>query len=80
MSGWTDIVAVAAGYYHTVGLKRDGTVVTTSPNFSNMATWSDVIAVACGKYYMGLRSDGTVYEVFNKEDVTGWKNILVPEK
>ena len=29
VDGWTDIVAVSAGYYHTVGLKADGTVVAT---------------------------------------------------
>ena len=77
---WKDIVSVSCAYTSVTGVKRDGTVVTTSPNFTNMATWSDVIAVACGKYYMGLRSDGTVYEVFNKKDVTGWENLLVPEK
>jgi hypothetical protein len=27
VSGWSDIVAVSAGSYHTVGLKSDGTVV-----------------------------------------------------
>jgi len=27
VGGWRDVTAVAAGYYHTVGLKTDGTVV-----------------------------------------------------
>ena len=80
VGSWRNIVAIAAGDEHTVGLKSDGTVVTTSHTCTNMKKWSDVIAVACGNYYIGLRSDGTVYEVFNKEDVTGWKNILVPEQ
>lgn len=29
VEGWTDIVAVSAGGYHTVGLKSDGTVIAT---------------------------------------------------
>ena len=29
VSGWTDIIQIAAGGIHTVGLKSDGTVVTT---------------------------------------------------
>jgi alpha-tubulin suppressor-like RCC1 family protein len=29
---WTDIVAVAAGNYHTVGLRSDGTVVAMGMN------------------------------------------------
>ncbi len=80
VDGWTGIIAVSCAYTSVTGIKGDGTVVTTSPNFSNMKKWSDIVAVACGNYYVGLRSDGTVYEVFNKEDVTGWENLLVPEK
>lgn len=26
--GWTDIVAIACGLFHTVGLRKDGTVVS----------------------------------------------------
>ena len=29
---WTDIVAISAGYWHTVGLKADGTVVAVGYN------------------------------------------------
>ena len=29
VADWTDIVAVSAGDWHTVGLKSDGTVVAT---------------------------------------------------
>ena len=32
VSGWTDIVAVSTGFLHTVGLKRDGTVVAVGNN------------------------------------------------
>ena len=45
MSEWTDIVAVAAGYYHTVGLKSDGTVVAVGTNLygqCNVSGWTDI--------------------------------------
>ena len=32
MSQWRDIVAIAAGAAHTVGLRADGGVVTTGSN------------------------------------------------
>jgi alpha-tubulin suppressor-like RCC1 family protein len=32
VSSWTDIVAIAADYHHTVGLKSDGTVVAVGDN------------------------------------------------
>jgi len=32
VSRWRDIVAIAAGTAHTVGLRRDGTVVATGSN------------------------------------------------
>ncbi|MNN82301.1 hypothetical protein D3C81_1992220 [compost metagenome] len=32
VSSWQDIVAVAAGCAHTLGLKSDGTVVATGDN------------------------------------------------
>jgi len=32
VGGWTDIVQIAAGYYHTVGLKADGTVIAAGAN------------------------------------------------
>ena len=41
VSGWTDIVAVAAGGYHTVGLRSDGTVVATGRNDYGQCDLSD---------------------------------------
>ena len=32
VSYWKDIIAVSAGSSHTVGLKKDGTVVATGDN------------------------------------------------
>ena len=30
VSGWRDIIAVSAGWFNTVGLKADGTIVVVS--------------------------------------------------
>lgn len=43
---WTDIVAVAAGTRHTVGLKANGTVVvagvSTDPACQEPASWKGI--------------------------------------
>ena len=41
VSDWTDIVAIAAGEYHTVGLCLDGTVVATGRNNEGECDVSD---------------------------------------
>ena len=73
---WTDIVAVAAGSSHTVGLKSDGTVVATRGkdwrgnsgyrNYgqSDVSGWKNIVAVAAGSLHtLGLKADGTVVAV-----------------
>ena len=56
--------ALAAGYYHTVALKTDGTVVATGRNDSGQCDvdgWTDIVAVAAGSSHtVGLKRDGTV--------------------
>jgi alpha-tubulin suppressor-like RCC1 family protein len=45
VSSWTDIVAIAAGYNHTVGLKSDGTVVAVGDNDDgqcNVSNWAGI--------------------------------------
>ena len=82
--GWSDIVAVSAGDWHTVGLRRDGTVVATGDNSAgqcDIGDWSDIVAVAAGEFHtVGLRSDGTVVAVgdnsFGQCDVSDWYDIV----
>jgi alpha-tubulin suppressor-like RCC1 family protein len=38
VTGWTDIVQVAAGWIHTVGLRSDGRVVAAGP-MAELAAW-----------------------------------------
>jgi len=79
-SSWSDIVQVAAGYYHTVGLKSDGTVVAVGYNLDdqcNVSSWTDIVQVAADWYHtVGLKSDGTVVAVgrndFGQCNVSGW--------
>ena len=84
VSGWKDIVAVAAGNAHTVGLRSDGTVVACGYNEygqCDVFEWKDIVAVAAGgAYTVGLRSDGTVvacgYNEYGQCDVSEWTDVV----
>ena len=62
---------VSAGSYYTVGLREDGTAVSTGYDSSgqcNVDSWTDIIQVAAGWYHTeGLKSAGTVVAVGNNE-------------
>ena len=63
VSEWKDIVSVFAGGHYTVGLKPDGTVLTTGDNAWGQLTenWKNIVAVAAGEQdVLGLSSSGTV--------------------
>jgi alpha-tubulin suppressor-like RCC1 family protein len=76
VSGWTDIVQVAAGYGHTVGLKSNGTVVAAGLNDygqCNVGGWADIIQVAAGTYHtVGLKDDGTVVTAGPEVELAKW--------
>ena len=85
VSGWTDIVAIACGDWHTVGLKSDGTVVATGSNSNgqcDVSDWTDIVAIACEyNRTVGLKSDGTVVAVGDNDDgqcdiVSRWTDIV----
>ena len=75
---------VAAGYYHTVGLKADGTVVAIGDNSYGQCDvdgWEDIIQLAAGSLYtVGLKTDGTVVAVgdntYGQCNVGGWRDIV----
>ena len=64
VDGWTDIVAISAGNFHTVGLKKDGTVVAT-PSPANayqcrVDGWKDIVEISAGaEHTVALKKDGT---------------------
>ena len=78
------IVQVAAGGFHTVGLKPDGTVVAVGDNFEGQCdvnSWTDIVQVAAGSYHtVGLKADGTVVAVGDNYagqcDVDSWTDIV----
>ena len=91
VSYWKDIIAVSAGSRHTVGLKKDGTVVATELKNSeymnygqcNVSHWKDIIAVSAGSWHtVGLKKDGTVVATGGGGDgecnVSSW-NLKVNE-
>ena len=64
-SGLSDVVAIAAGGYHSLALKSDGTVAAWGYNEYGQSTvpagLSDVVAISGGvAYSLALKSDGTV--------------------
>jgi len=61
----TDVVAIAAGYSHSLALKRDGTVVRWGNDFFGKGNvplgLTNVVAIAAGdSHSLALKHDGTV--------------------
>jgi alpha-tubulin suppressor-like RCC1 family protein len=67
VDSWTGIQLVAAGDWHTVGLKADGTVVAVGYNYYgqlDVGSWTGIQQVeAGGNRTVGLKADGTVVTV-----------------
>ena len=83
-------MAIAAGDWHTVGLKSDGTVVATgwlkdagSENACSVSEWKNIVAIAAGTgYTMGLKEDGTIVVVgynegMQQKEILKWNNIAI---
>ena len=84
---WDEIAerdTFVTGYYHTVALKTDGTVVAVGDNDDgqcDVSGWTDIVAISAGSHHtVGLKADGTVVAVGNNEygecDVSGWTDIV----
>ena len=81
---WSDIVLVDAGFFHTVGLKEDGTVVAVGNKDygqCDVNSWQNIIDLAAGySHTIGLKSDGTVvatgYTGNKRCDVSKWEDIV----
>ncbi len=75
---------LTVGFYHTVGLKDDGTVLAAGRNDEgqcDVSGWTGVTAVACGAYHtVGLKADGTVVATGRNDegqcDVSGWTGVV----
>lgn len=85
-SAWTDISAVSAEMFTTVGLKSDGTAVAAGSGNGyhgeyDVLGWTDLVAVSAGQYHtVGLKSDGTVVAVGSNDSgqcsVASWTDIV----
>ena len=86
-SAWGEITerqTISTGYYFTVAVKNDGTVVAVGDNEHgqcDISDWTDIVAIACGyDHTIGLKSDGTVVAVGDNEygqcNVSDWTDIV----
>ena len=81
VDGWTDIIQIASGSNHTLGLKKDGTVLASGDiqyGQCQVETWSHITNVAAGeRHTVGLKEDGTVIATGDNEAnqcaVDGWR-------
>lgn len=91
VTNWTDIFQLATADRLTVGLKEDGTCVTTGLNWGSSATstpptWSDIIFIACGNQSVfGVDSSGDIFacgqdsghgEVTGATAANGFSNLI----
>ncbi len=75
---------LAAGFFHTVGKRADGSVTAAGDDTygqCDVSAWTDIAEIAAGAYHtVGLRSDGTVTatgdNTYGQCDVTDWRNVV----
>ena len=75
---------IAAGQYHSVGLKADGTAVAVGDSMykqCKVSGWRDIVAIAAGSdHTVGLKADGTVVAMgdnLSKQcKVSDWRDIV----
>ncbi|MFI3228252.1 MAG: chromosome condensation regulator, partial [Clostridia bacterium] len=86
VGSWRYILAISAGYNHTVGLKADGTVVAVGQRATagkcDVGSWSNIIAISAGyDHTVGLKADGTIVVAGSNDgcqcDVGDWTNIMI---
>ena len=81
LSGWTNLIAVACGETHTVGLRSDGTVLATGRDAkAQVGKWENITAVDAGMdHTLGLCQDGTVVAagqgMFGTCAVEHWQDV-----
>ena len=76
--------SIAAGGYHSVGLKEDGTVLAVGNNDNgqcNVEHWKDIKSISAGNCHtVGLKNDGKIVACGNNYygqcNVIKWENIV----
>ncbi len=77
---WFDLVDIDSSECDMIGLRSDGTVITTGKGDYNTYGWSNIVDVAAGMLAIyGLRENGTVIALGkndqNQMDVEEWTDI-----
>ena len=83
VSGWSNIIALAVGGYHTLGLRSAGTVAATGHALygqCNVAGWTGIADIAAGGFHsLGLSANGMVVATgettYGQCNVAGWTNV-----
>jgi alpha-tubulin suppressor-like RCC1 family protein len=92
VGSWTDIVQVTTYWFYVVGLKNDGTVITTTPTsvpvdvgnwnqiIVDVGNWNQIVLVAGGiSDIAGLKSDGAVVSTQSDPQVDTWNLGIITE-
>lgn len=69
---WNDIISISVKGNFVVGLKEDGTVVTTltGETAEEVEKWKDIIAISAGdSYIVGLKSNNTIVTTQAKQSL-----------
>lgn len=80
----TKYKSLSSGGYHTVGLKKDGSVVACGNNDNgqcDVSHWHDIVSISAGNCHtVGLKKDGTVVACGNNYygqcNVSKWEHIV----
>ncbi len=83
VNNWKDIIGIATSKDYAVGIKIDGSVVSTK-DIPGLELWTDIIDIsASSRFLAGLKQDGTVITLGTsdhtrgeEEDTRAWKNII----
>lgn len=73
VSSWKNITAISAGSWITVGLKKDGTVISTR-NIPELSKWKNIIKVVTdGDFVVGFNDKGEMLavSVYSKDTSVG---------
>lgn len=78
--GWENIVDISAGYFSTIGIKADGTVVDTR-RCADISNWREIVSVSVGmNFILGLNANGDVFasgsNIYGQGEVSNWHNII----
>lgn len=81
VQSWCNIIDIAAGMRHSVGLKSDGTVVAVgnpADGALDVTEWKDIVSITAGNdFTAGLKLDGTVVSTSrDHEAVKGWTDVV----